>query len=216
MLRPLPIKNIVFDLGGVILDLDSSEAMRRFRTLGLENPEDYLGPYGQKGIFLDFETGRLSIEQLAEAFARLTGRSCTRQQMIWAWMGFISGLDTAKLNHLERLAETYSIYLLSNTNPAIMIWADSKDLSPAGRPLSSYFRKMYLSYRMGLAKPGEDIFRVMAADAGFKPEETLFVDDGAANVATASRLGSHTLQPVNGTDWMPALEKMLAREEQYV
>lgn len=203
------IKNIIFDLGGVILDLDSREAMRRFEALGLREPEKYLGPYGQQGMFLDFETGRLSLEELTEEFSRTTGCEVSPVEMQHAWMGFIARTDEAKLRNIDALARDYDIYLLSNTNPAIMMWAESPEFSETGRPLSSWFRKMYLSFRMGMAKPGREIFEALIADAGIDPAETVFVDDGAANVATARELGFHTLQPLNATDWMPQLAGML-------
>lgn len=203
------VKNIIFDLGGVILDLDSREAMRRFEALGLMEPEKYLGPYGQKGMFLDFETGRLSLDELTEEFSRSVGRVVSPQEMQHAWMGFIARTDEAKLRNIDSLSRDYGIYLLSNTNPAIMMWAESPEFSETGRPLSSWFRKMYLSFRMGMAKPGREIFETLIADAGIDPAETIFVDDGSSNVATARELGFHTLQPLNGTDWMPQLSELL-------
>ena len=103
------------------------------------------------------------------------------------------------------------MYVLSNTNPYVMDWADSLDFTTERKPLSYYFDKLYLSYRMGCTKPGEEIFRKTLDDAGLIPQETLFIDDSLANVNAGKRMGMEIYQPESGYDWTTTLSEMLQR-----
>jgi haloacid dehalogenase superfamily, subfamily IA, variant 3 with third motif having DD or ED len=196
------IKTLVFDLGGVILTLNRDEAVRRFLQIGLDNAEELLDPYHQKGVFLQLETGELSREEFYEALPKEAGRNLTNEQIDWGWMGFIADCPEYKLKMLEDLREQgYTLYLLSNTNPIIMSWALSSKFSPSGKSLSDYFDKLYLSYRIGCIKPDPRIFYRMIDNSGLIPKETLFIDDGAANIQIGQELGFQTYQPENGADF---------------
>ena len=108
--------------------------------------------------------------------------------------------------------EKYQVYLLSNTNPIIQLeWAQTKEFTPAGRPLNDYFDKLYLSYEIGVTKPDREIFDRMVLDSGIRPEETLFVDDGKNNIVVGQELGFHTYQPLNGEDWRGRLDEILSK-----
>lgn len=80
---------------------------------------------------------------------------------------------------------------------------------PGGKPLDKYFDRMYFSYKIGYTKPSCEIFRYMIHDSGMSPDETLFVEDGAANIATAENMGFRTYRPENGEDWRKAIDKIL-------
>ena len=196
------IKNIVFDLGGVILTLDKNEAVRRFKSAGLENAEELLDPYHQNGIFLELEEGKLSEQAFYDAVRTEAGKYISNKDIMWGWMGFIVDCPEEKLKMLEDLrARGFRLYLLSNTNPVIMRWAMSSGFSPKGKNLSDYFDKLYLSYQMGCVKPNAEIFQKMIADSGMIPSETLFLDDGKANVEMGNQMGFQTYQPINGEDF---------------
>lgn len=196
------IKNIVFDLGGVILTLEREESVRRFISKGLANAEELLDPYHQKGIFLELEEGKLSTEEFYDAVRKEAGTFISDEDIDWGWMGFIKDTPAYKLKMLDELKlKGYRLYLLSNTNPIIMKWGLSKEFSGDGRSLSDFFEKLYLSYQMGVVKPNAQIFEDMIQDSGMLPSETLFIDDGKANVEMGAKLGFTTFQPVNGEDF---------------
>ncbi|MDR2804126.1 MAG: HAD family phosphatase [Dysgonamonadaceae bacterium] len=198
------IKNLVFDLGGVIITLDRDEAVRRFVEAGAKDAAERLNPYHQNGIFLELEEGKLSREEFYEVFWKETGSSASKEAIDAGWLGFMKDVPVAKLRLLERLnAEGYRLYLLSNTNPVIMEWALSSDFSADRKPLDAYFDKLYLSYQLKCVKPDPAIFQKMIADSGLIPSETLFLDDGAANVQMGEQLGFRTYLPVNGEDFTP-------------
>lgn len=201
------IKNIVFDLGGVIITLDRSQAVSRFIEVGLENAEEVLDPYHQKGIFLELEEGKLSQEEFYEAVRREAGKNISDKDIDYGWMGFLKEVPEYKLKMLEELRKDYNLYLLSNTNPVIMSWALSPDFSPAGKQLDEYFDKLYLSYQIGYTKPHPEIYKYMLEDSGMIPSETFFIDDSAANVEIGQKLGMKTYLPKNGEDFRHIFNK---------
>ncbi|MDR0233009.1 MAG: HAD family phosphatase [Dysgonamonadaceae bacterium] len=195
------IKNIVFDLGGVILTIDRDEAVRRFKLVGLEQAEELLDPYHQKGDFLAWEEGRLTTEEFYDAIRRLAGKYISNEDIAYGIHGFIADMPAYKLEMLEELRKSYNLYLLSNTNPIVMAWASSPLFSDTGKTLEQYFDKMYLSYQLGVTKPHPQIFHHLIKDSGIIPSETLFVDDGPANVEAGKALGMRVFQPENGEDF---------------
>jgi len=196
------IKNIVFDLGGVLITLDRDEAVRRFKEAGLENAAELLNAYHQKGIFLELEEGKLSQEEFYEAVRKEAGRFISNETIDYGWMGFLKVLPEYKLTMLEELRQKgYRLYVLSNTNPVIMSWAHSPAFSPQGKSIDEYFDKLYLSYQIGYTKPHPEIFRFMFDDSGMLPHETLFIDDGNANVEMGEKLGMKTYLASNGEDF---------------
>lgn len=200
------IKNIVFDFGGVIADLDKQKAVEAFKSLGIQEAEKYLDPYLQSGAFLEVENGKTDAAGFIAAMQELSGRELSFAQVQYAWLAFITGISRKKLDYILSLRDRhYNTYLLSNTNPFIMDWACSERF-PWGLPLDAYFDKMYFSYKAGFTKPDERIFRYMLGDSGIKPDETLFVEDGKANIDTAGKLGFRTYCPLNGEDWRMAVE----------
>jgi putative hydrolase of the HAD superfamily len=198
------IKTLVFDLGGVIVTLDRDEAVRRFTAAGAHDAAQSLNAYRQSGIFLELEAGNISPKAFCDLFRRETGSTAPDADINAGWLGFMKDVPLAKLRLLEDLRRRgYRLLLLSNTNAVIMDWALSPSFSPEGKPLDAYFDRLYLSYRLGCLKPDPLIFRKMINHSCLKPEETLFVDDGDANVSIARQLGFHTFQPANGEDFTP-------------
>lgn len=195
------IKNIIFDLGGVILTLDRNEAVRRFLEIGLDNAEELLDPYHQKGIFLELEEGKLSENDFYDALRKEAGKDISDEKIRYGWFGFIKDTPLYKLDMLEDLKKKYKLYLLSNTNPVIMSWARSPQFSAREKSLDEYFDKLYLSYEMGITKPHPDIFKQIIDDTGIIPSETLFIDDGESNIRIGEEFGFKTFMPKNGEDF---------------
>nr|WP_302830859.1 HAD family phosphatase [uncultured Bacteroides sp.] len=204
------IKNIVFDFGGVIADISRNQAVQAFIELGLKDADARLDKYHQTGIFQELEEGKLSADAYREELGRLCGRELTEAETRRAWLGFFVGVDSRKLEYLLELRKNYRVYILSNTNPFVMSWARSPEFSQAGKPLDDYCEKLYLSYQIGYTKPARQIFDFMVEDSGILPAETMFVDDGAANVGIGKELGFQTFQPANGSDWRGELSALLS------
>lgn len=208
------IKNIVFDLGGVIADIDRDAAVAAFRRLGVPDIETYLDPYEQKGIFRMVETGELGVNDFIHAINEMVGYEIEPIKIYVAWQSFIKGVKVEKLRFINELNKHHLVYLLSNTNPFVMQWAESIDFSEDEIPMWSYFDRMFLSYEIGITKPDKRIFERMIAETGILPEETLFVDDSQANINTAKSLGFQTYRPSEGEDWRPIITEMLNNSKQ--
>jgi putative hydrolase of the HAD superfamily len=196
------IKNIIFDLGGVIITLDRPRAVRRFKEAGLANAEELLDAYHQKGIFLALEEGRLSKEDFYEAVRREVGCPISNEAIDYGWFGFLKEVPLYKLKMLEDLrAQGYHLYLLSNTNPVIMSWAFTPAFSQGSKSIDAYFDKLYLSYQIGYTKPAPEIYDFLMKDSGIVPSESLFIDDGIANIEMGKKIGMKTYLAQNGEDF---------------
>jgi len=204
------IKTIVFDLGGVIITLDQSQAVKRFEELGVSDAKERLDPYVQQGIFGNLEHGLISAEDFRVEVGKLAGREISTEQCEYAWQGYAKEVPKRNFEALVRLRnEGYRILLLSNTNPYMMAWVESDRFDGKGHPISYYFDNLYLSYQMKLMKPDERIFSRLLSDEKLTPSEVLFVDDGPRNVEAANKLGMRTFCPENGADWTKQIYEYL-------
>jgi putative hydrolase of the HAD superfamily len=186
------IKNIVFDLGGVIVDINQPAAIAKFKEIGIRNIEEFIDPYRQRGIFHKIEDGSISREDFYKEICKLAGRTIDSREIDQGWFDFLMPVDQRKLDFISELRKKYRTLLLSNTNAIIMSWARSEKFSSAGKPLDCYFDGLYLSYKLGCMKPDPDIFLKMIEQSGINPEETLFIDDSEANINAGSSLGFKT------------------------
>lgn len=203
------IRNIAFDLGGVVLALSYEKAIRMFEEIGLKDARQRLDAFEQKGIFGDLESGRISTEDFRRELSLLIGKELTMDDCYQAWHGYVDYVPKRNLEAILSLrSRGYKVCLLSNTNPFMMQWAD-KDFDGEGHPIGNFFDALYLSYECKVMKPRREIFEMMLKGQQALPEETLFVDDGPRNVEAAKALGMQTLCPQNNEDWTAALETML-------
>lgn len=195
------IKNILFDMGGVIFTQDTEQAFERFRNAGID-VDRYMGQYGQQDFFLDLELGKIGKEEFCRRMAEATGRDhISLEEAAYCWEGFFKGTEVEKLHTLTELRKNYHLGLLSNTNPFMMELTDSPRLSAEGRPISEYFDSMFLSYEMGLYKPDREIFLEALRRDNMRPEETLFIDDSLKNIEGAEAVGIHTLHIPTNAKW---------------
>lgn len=187
------VKNLLFDFGGVIMNLDKERAVSRFKEIGVANINDYLTSYRHKGIFLDYEIGKLDRPQFAAALRELTGNDkITEADVDYAWQGFLIGILEYKFQMLKDLRKDYKVYLLSNINPSAIDWAYTPAFSPTGEPIDAFFDKCYMSYKVGYAKPDREIFEYIIRDSGMIPQETLFFDDAQKNIDAGIEFGFQT------------------------
>ena len=204
------IRNIVFDLGGVIMTICQEEAIKRFKSIGFKNVEDYLNPYTQTDIFGDIEEGKISAEQFRAKLSELIGKEVTYEECKFAWLGYRQDVPLRNLDILRKLkAQGYKLILLSNTNPFMMSWGLSGEFDGNGNSLESYFDSLYLSYKLGVMKPNKKIFQYIIDNEKIQPGESLFIDDGERNINAARLLGFKTLCPINGEDWTKELIEIL-------
>ena len=205
------IKDIVFDFGGVLTTIDTERALQRFRDLGVEEPEQYINSYCQKGPFFELENGDIDADEFCRRLGQICNREITFEQAKDAWLGFLVEIHTTLLEHLQTLRGNYRLSVLSNTNPFIQSWALTEDFTPVDKSLADYFDMLFFSYRMHFSKPSREIYCKMLADGGMRAEETLFVDDSTKNIEAAREVGIRTLLVENGEDWREKLSNALAQ-----
>ena len=189
------IRNLIFDLGGVLVSLDRQRCLGNFSTqLGFDNFGDYLNAYAQKGFFAKFESGEINAEQFRnEVKERCTKEGITDQMIDSALNSFLTHVDSYKVKLLLDLKQKYNLLLLSNVNPIAWSRCCELFLEAYGVDIEDVFEKLYLSYEMECSKPGKEIFQKLISDSGIVPEETLFIDDSAANIEAGKEFGIHGL-----------------------
>lgn len=202
------VKNILFDFGGVIVSLNKQNAINRFKEIGFADIENYLTAFRQKGIFLQYETGEVDRETFLKEFQRLGNNKATMEEIDSAWLAFLLDIPDYKYQLLKDLRKQYNVYMLSNTNPSVAAWAHSPGFSPEGLSVDQYFDKCYLSFELGCAKPDRKIFDLIVKDSGMVPEETLFFDDGPANIEIAKELGFQVYLTDQDEDLRKVFEKV--------
>ncbi len=202
------IKNILFDMGGVIFRQTTEKAFRLFKQAGIDT-DKYMGRHGQREFFLDLEMGRIDKEEFCRRMSHAVGREISMEEAAECWQGFFGGVRQELLDALADLRKHYYLGLLSNTNPFMMDLTDSSDFSKAGLPISAYFDTMFLSYELKEYKPDIAIFTKALNREGLKPEETLFVDDSMSNIEGAAKAGLKTLYVQTNEDWRLPLREYI-------
>lgn len=196
-------------MGGVIVDVHLDRAVEKFKTLGVKDADEWIDSSHHKGIFIDFENGNIDVEQFCEMLSRHVGKEIPRSEIENAWKSIIVPPLEYKMDYIKELRNKYKLYILTNNNPVIMDWVQSKGFTPSNDSFSDYFDGIYASYEMKCTKPDLKIFRMMIEDAKIKPEETFYIDDSEQNLASARELGMKTLLVENASDWRGLLDAHL-------
>ncbi len=189
------IKNIIFDLGDVILNIDVPIASRSFATLSGREQEEILHIFKENALFRQFETGQLDEKGFRNYVREILDFSDLSDEAIdTAWNSLLLDLPPERVELLQKLSKNYRLFLLSNTS-SIHITEVNKILkaSTGIEKLDDLFETVFLSYEMGLMKPDPRIYQQVLEQAGLNAEETLFLDDNPDNITAASKLGIDTI-----------------------
>lgn len=205
------IKNVVFDMGGVLVDIDRTLCIRAFQKLGFENIANYIGDFKQTDIFLALEEGKASETEFYHFIKSNFLPLCSEKEIKNAWLSFLLEISDYKLNQLLQLKQNFRTYLLSNTNPIHFDWVKHSFFEKNGKQLADFFDDYFLSYKLKFSKPNKEIFDFMIRKTAINPEETLFIDDGEKNIETASKLGFICYKPSTNTSLKEFFEKDLEK-----
>ncbi len=185
------ILNIIFDLGGVVIDLDVKRTYDGFRRLFGEDVMNLEHGYLRSTLQTDYETGAIDSEAFLDGLVALALEGVTRQDIVDAWNAMLKGIPKERAFTLERLSGKYRLFILSNTNSIHEECFER--MLPGHDRLSDIFEKAYYSHRIGCRKPDPEAFRAVLEGSRLKPEETLFVDDLEVNIEAAKKMNLHTL-----------------------
>ena len=181
------IKNIILDLGGVLINLDYNKLNDRLGILGLSNT---FSKSEQIELFDKLEEGKISEKDFIRAFNRLTEANHNRQTIINAWNSILLDFPIERLELLKHLGQKYRLFLFSNTNSMhIREVYNIINRAYGIKNLNHYFEKIYLSNELGIRKPKTDGFDYILKDNNLKRNETLFIDDSPQHVEGAKKAG---------------------------
>jgi len=202
------IKNIIFDLGGVLVRLDKQRCIDAFTKIGHEDFGRIINEYFQEGFFMDYEKGTIDTEEFRAYVREGIKGNASNEEIDEAMAAFLPEIPIEKLNAILEYKKRYRVFLLSNTNP-VAIETVKPMFALGGCPMEDYFEKMYLSYEMKLAKPDIRIFETVLENSSLIPEETLFVDDSPVNLEAAQKLGIKTALMLQENDLKNDLKPFL-------
>jgi len=184
-----PIRNILFDLGGVILDIDVNATLSRFLELGFPASLLRYPMNMDTDLFFKYETGRIGTAEFRHEIRRASGVEVADKDLDDAWNAMIVKVPVDRTRLITRLKERYTLYMLSNTSPLHAPVFEKMYFEAAGVPMEEVFEKIYYSYRIGSHKPDHAAWEYVIKDAGISPSETLFIDDNIHNVKASQELG---------------------------
>jgi len=184
------IKNLLFDLGGVIMNIRRENAIVALEKLGMSNANAFLGEYVQKGPFLLLEQGAISAEDFRNEIRKYVAENITDSEIDSAFNKFLTGIPEQRLNDLLYLkSKGYNIYMLSNTNPIMWDSEIDRQFRKQGLGINRYFDGIVTSFEAKCCKPDPYIFKYALDKFGITASETLFMDDSQRNIDAAQKLG---------------------------
>ncbi len=192
-----PIKNIIFDLGGVFLNINFQLTNQAFQNLGVDRFESMFSQHHSNDLFELLETGKLSPTEFYDAFRKESQTDLSNEQIQTAWNALLLDFPVERIEWLEQIKNRYKVFLFSNTNK---IHYDQfiVDFSTAfpGKDFNSHFIKAYYSQTLGLRKPYVESYQQILEEQQLDPAETLFIDDTIKNIEGAKLVGMQTIHLV--------------------
>lgn len=193
------ISTLIFDFGGVLINLDLPKCIMNFKQLGIQNIDSYLSKYGQKDFFLAFEKGQIGIEEFRNEIRKLSNKTLSNDQIDAAWCAFLCDIPDRKLEILTELKTKFRLVMLSNSNPLHINVSATSEFTKRGKKITDFFDATYFSYEMKMAKPDAEIFTQLLKEEGVEANHCLFLDDGIKNIERAAIQGIQTYH-VNESD----------------
>jgi glucose-1-phosphatase len=191
------VKNIIFDLGGVILNIDAQLTFDAFKKLGMNG--SFQDEKDAMKYFFDLEKGHSTPMAFRDFIRQLIGAEINDQDIDAAWTAMILDIPADRVRYIEGLRRDYRVFLLSNTNEIHRLKFHNIFEESFGYSFDQLFERNHYSHEMGLRKPDQEIYRVVLKENNLVPSETLFIDDIPENVAAAESVGMRGLNILPGT-----------------
>lgn len=191
------IKNILFDFGGVILNIHHARVEKAFAGLSVKNFELLFNQATQSNLFQDFEKGLLSPGDFRQCLREFTMLNISDKILDDTWNEILGDYPKPRIELLKELVGEYRLFILSNTNEIHYQCYQDKFRENFGYGFNALFEETYWSFKFGKRKPEPDSFLHVVEESEILAEETLFIDDSLQNIESASQLGfnSYFLNP---------------------
>ena len=205
----MAIKNIVFDLGGVILNLDFEKSAQAFTALGIKNFNEYFTQLHANPLFKQLETGAIINAGFYDELRTTTGITAGNKEIDAAWNAMLLDFPVERIEKLKELSTHYRLFLFSNTN-AIHHTAFHKNFQQLFHfNFDTIFEKAWYSHLIGHRKPDGSAFEYIIRDGSLAASETLFIDDTLPNVQAAIKAGLQAAHISPGKDMLMVLPEVL-------
>ena len=182
------IKNIVFDFGGVILNIDYTVTEQAFAKLGLKNFATIYSQTTQKELFDVFEKGLISSVNFRKEIKKFINGNTSDEQIDEAWKSMLLDLPEERVHLLDNLKKKYRLFLLSNTNEIHFTSFTAYMQKKFNRKIfTEVFDKYYVSHKINMRKPDAEIFELVLSENKLIREETLFIDDSFQHIEGANK-----------------------------
>lgn len=183
------IKNIIFDLGGVLLNLDIGQTLQAYKNMGLLNIEEYFRIGHAASFFKKYETGDISDEEFIDSIYKMEGNTGSRKEILAAWNAMLLDFPEERVKWLQDIRSRYRLFLFSNTNALHLVHFQDAFFNRYGFAMDDLFERAYYSHLAGVRKPDAASYRLVLNENGLSPQETIFIDDALNNVEAAAAIG---------------------------
>ena len=215
------IKAVIFDLGGVLIDLDMHQCFENIKALGVDIDALSKGSQNESkgkgaticegitasGMMHLYQVGKISTEDFLGAIHKMSKKGTEYQQVVDAWNSCLLTIPGYKQDFIKKLrSDGYSTYLLSNTNDAHWKYIAENSFS---EPLDNYFDHCFLSQEMCMAKPNREIYESVLSQIPFAADECLFIDDSKVNCEAAVKCGIKSVNVPVRTDSREQINELL-------
>jgi len=198
------IRNIIFDLGGVILNIDMKKTELALQQLGIDTFSQLMSPASVQSFFREYEAGKIDNASFIRSIQSLSPKASTEKEIVNAWNALLLDFPADRIELLKQLRKKYRLFLLSNTNAIHHEQFQRQLYQLTGKYLEDFFDRAYYSHMIGLCKPDVACFQFVINENNLNPSETLFVDDSEANINGAKEAGLSVLHIKPGITIMDA------------
>lgn len=182
-------KAVLFDLGGVLIDIDYRATERAFEQLGVSDFKERYTQLAQNELFDRFECGEISPQHFVNLLLPFAQSGTSPNQVVTAWNAMLGSFPLEKIRLLERLSTTTPLFMLSNTNELHWIEVKRAWQKVTTQPMQHFFSAIYLSHEIGKRKPHPETFIWVCEQMGFEPADVLFIDDSPQHIEGATQAG---------------------------
>ena len=205
------IRNIIFDLGGVLLNINPLLSLIELEKISGINKDELISRFVSEHIFEKFDTGSLTPSQFRIELCRIINRNVSDAEIDRAWNILLLDFPLPRLELLQQLRKNYHVFLLSNTNSIHFDHYTSEFFENNGFPMADLFDRLFLSYEIGIHKPDAGIYTFVLKTAQIDASETVFIDDSLANIKAAEDLGIAGIHIHDGHDVVEFFENGILR-----
>lgn len=210
------IKNVIIDLGGVMIDLDRDRCVREFEALGIQGADEMLGLYRQKEPFLSIETGSITVADFYDRLRLIAGKNIDDKLLEEAFYAFLADLPADRLAALRRMRDAgLKLYMISNTNVVMYDGWIKRAFMKEGLRVGDYFDGIITSFAEGFCKPDPQIFNILLNRYSLDPRESILLDDSDANCEEARRLSMQALRIADRETLLTAAERLCEQAANY-